>query len=160
MPGLPQLAFLLSIVGLSVSLAGFSGLVAALRRDSPRTRLDAYRLRQIPEMSLAAGFIALITLAVADSVGNAAGAIRILGAAGLVFTAFHMVLLVRRARLMGIRLTTTNLVVATVVDAATIVAGLVTVASATAGAYEWLLALMIARPGLAFLLALSDVSSE
>ena len=158
MPGLPQLAFLLSIVGLSVSLAGFSGLVAAFKRGVPLRPVDAYRLRQIPEMALATGFIALITLALADTVGNASIAIRVAAVAGLLFTGAHIFVLARRARAMNMRLTGTNVVVAGVIDIAVIVAAVVSVIVGSAAAYEWLLALMIARPGLAFLLALTDVT--
>ena len=156
---MPQLAFLLSIVGLSVSLAGFSGLVAAFRHGVPLQPIDAYRLRQIPEMALATGFIALVTLALADTVRDVPSAIRIAGGAGLLFTISHIVVLIRRSRTMNMRLNATTWVVAAVIDIAVIVAGVDAVIAATAGAYEWLLALMIARPGLAFLLALRDVSA-
>lgn len=50
---IPADGFLLSISGLGVSLAGFSGLVAAFRRGAQWKPLDSYRLRQIPEMGLA-----------------------------------------------------------------------------------------------------------
>jgi len=46
---IPQLSFLFSIAGLSVTLSGFSGLVAAFRRSDNLRRVDAYRLRQIPD---------------------------------------------------------------------------------------------------------------
>ena len=51
---LPPLPYLLSVAGLGMTLAGFSGLVAAFRRGGVWKPIDAYRLRQIPEMALAA----------------------------------------------------------------------------------------------------------
>lgn len=155
---MPALAFLLSIIGLSVSLTGFSGLVAAFKRGVPLQPIDAYRLRQIPEMALATGFIALISLALADTVGEAPTAIRIAGGAGLLFTIAHIVVLIARTRTMNTRLNRTTWLVAATIDTAVLVAGVVTVVVGTAGAYEWLLVLMIARPGLAFLLALTDIT--
>lgn len=156
---MPALAFLLSIVGLGVSLSGFSGLVAAFKRGVPLKPMDAYRLRQIPEMALATGFIALITLALADTFNDPATAIRIASGAGLAFTLAHMVVLIRRSREMNVPLSRLNWIVAGTIDTAVIIAGVISVIAGTAGAYEWLLALMIARPGMAFLLALSDVTA-
>jgi hypothetical protein len=156
---LPALAFLLSIVGLSVSLSGFSGLLAAFKRGLPLKPMDAYRLRQIPEMALAAGFIALMTLALADTFSDRSTTIRIAGATGLLFTLVHAFILIRRMRTMSAPISITNWVVAATIDLAVIAAGIATVIVATPGTFEWLLVLMIARPGLAFLLAMSDVTA-
>ena len=157
---MPQTAFLLSIVGLSVSLAGFSGLVSAFRRGSALSALDAYRLRQIPEMSLPTGFLALASLALADSTGNASLAIRIAGGAGLLFTIVNALVLIDRLRTMHVTVRLSDLVAATILNLAAIGAGAAAVAVPTAAAFEWLLALLIARPGAAFLLALSDVTDR
>ena len=155
---MPQPAFLLSIVGLSVSLAGFSGLVSAFRRGSTLRAADTYRLRQIPEMALPTGFIALVSLALADSTGNASLTIRIAGGAGLLFTIFNALVLIRRLSSMQVRLRMADSVLATILNLAAIGAGVACVAVPSAGSLEWLLALLIARPGAAFLLALSDVT--
>jgi hypothetical protein len=120
---LPQAPFLFSIAGLSVTLVGFSGLVAALRRDSPRTALDAYRLRQIPEMALAAALIALITLPLADVAGSATTAIRIASGLALVFTIAHTGVLYRRVRSRGIPLRGANWIIAGSIDTALVVVG-------------------------------------
>lgn len=146
-------------MGLSVSLSGFSGLLAAFKRGVPLKPIDAYRLRQIPEMALAAGFISLMTLALSDTFGDPATTIRIAGATGLLFTLVHILILIRRIRAMSTPMTNTTWVVASAIDTAVLAAGIVTVIVANAGAFEWLLVLMIARPGLAFLLAMSDVTA-
>ena len=47
---IPESGFLLSITGLGVMLAGFSGLVGAFRGGTTLKPMDAYRLRQIPDV--------------------------------------------------------------------------------------------------------------
>jgi hypothetical protein len=76
----PQAGFLFSIAGLSFTLVGFSGLIAALGRDGQRTSLLVYRLRQIPEMALASALIALISVPLVDLAGSPMLAIRIASA--------------------------------------------------------------------------------
>jgi hypothetical protein len=120
---LPQTGFLFSIAGLSVTLVGFSGLVAALRRDTPKTALQGYRVRQIPEMALISALVALITLPLADSTSDDAVAIRIASAVALALTVGHVV---------------------------------VALVSATVWSFEWLMVVLIARPAVAFVMALTD----
>jgi len=67
---LPQAAFLFSIAGLSLSLAGFSGLVAAFKRGAPLNPIDAFRLRELPEMALATTFLAVLTIPLIDALHN------------------------------------------------------------------------------------------
>ena len=157
---MPQAAFLLSITGLGVSLAGFSGLVAALKRGPARKPLDVFRLRQIPEMALAAGFLALVSIAIADSTGSASLTIRIAGGAAIVFVMANALLLIARARSMQVTIDGTDRTLAAVINFGAIAAGVAALAVPTTGAYEWLLALLIARPGIAFLLALSDITAD
>ena len=76
------------VAGLGVSLAGFSGLVAAFRRGATWQKIDAYRLRQIPEMGLAASVFALLTIPLADTVHDASATIHI--GAGVVMLARPM----------------------------------------------------------------------
>ncbi|HET9780815.1 MAG TPA: hypothetical protein VFR33_03465 [Candidatus Dormibacteraeota bacterium] len=95
---MPQTGFLFSIAGLSVTLVGFSGSIAAIRRDGQTSALMAYRQRQIPEMALASALIALISLPLNDSIGSASVTIRIGAGFAFVFTAFHVGLLIRRVR--------------------------------------------------------------
>jgi len=158
--GLPQAAFLLSIVGLSVSLAGFTGLVAALRRGAAWKPMDSYRLRQIPEMALATGFIALSTIPLADTTGSASVTIRIAGGVGLLFVIANALVLIERARSMNVRVSGIDGVLAGTVNLVSIAVAVAALVAPTSATLEWLLALLIARPGLAFLLALSDLMPE
>jgi hypothetical protein len=59
---IPEAPYLFSVAALSVTLAGFAGLVAAFRRGSELTPIDIYRLRQIAEFGLGDALIALSTM--------------------------------------------------------------------------------------------------
>ena len=155
---MPQPAFLFSIAGLSVTLVGFSGLVAALRRDQPRTPLVTYRLRQIPEMALASALVALITLPLIDATHDSTVALRIACVVALTFTVAHMLILYRRIRTQVGHYRGVNWVIAITVDLGLLAVGMVALVTATAAAFEWLLVFMVARPAIAFVMALTDVT--
>ena len=152
---MPQTAFLYSVAGLSFTLVGFSGLIAALSRDGSRTPLIVYRVRQIPEMALASALIALITLPLVDSTGSSATAIRVASAIAFAFTAIHVGLLLQRAR--SLRLSRTTWVMAVAIDLGIFAAGVTALVTGGVASYEWLLVLLVTRAGIAFVLALRDV---
>lgn len=157
---MPQVQFLFSIAGLSVTLVGFSGLIAALRRDTPRSPLVAYRLRQIPEMALASALVALITLPLADLTDSATTAIRIASAIALVFTFVHMIILFRRVRTQLGHYRAVNWVIAIGIDVTLLGVAVLAIIVARAAVYEWLLVFMLARPAVAFVMALTDVTES
>jgi hypothetical protein len=64
---------------------------------------------------------------------------------------------IRRQRLTQSAL---NLTAAGLIDIAILIAGAVSLATASAPAFEWLLVLMVTRPMLAFVLVLSDVPAS
>jgi hypothetical protein len=154
---IPQLGFLFSIAGLSVSLAGFSGLVAAFRRGDRLRAVDAYRLRQIPEMGLATALLVLITIPLADTTGSGAISIRIAGALALVFTTLHILVLSARGQRHHFNQPTAGKVAAGVIRLAIGVTTGACIALGASGAYEWLLVSLLARPMLAFVMVLTDV---
>jgi hypothetical protein len=153
---LPQAGFLFSIAGLSVTLVGFSGLVAALRRDTPQTVLQNYRVRQIPEMALISALVALITLPLADSVSDHALALRVAAVVALALTVGHVLLLIERIRHTRLAISGADWAAASVVDGALIVLAVIVLISGTPGSFEWLLVVLVARPAVAFVLALTD----
>ena len=155
---IPPTPFLLSVAGLGVSLAGFSGLVAAFRRGATWQKVDAYRLRQIPEMGLAVSLLALVTLPLADTVRDPRAALQIAAGAGLLFSIVHMLTLVLRVRRMEIHMPWLRWITVVVVDLVVILTGALALGFATGATYEWLLVAMIARPMLAFVLVLADVA--
>jgi hypothetical protein len=154
---IPQLGFLFSIAGLSVTLSGFSGLVAAFRRGDHLRPVDAYRLRQIPEMGLATALLVLVTIPLADTTGSGAISIRIAGGLALVFTVLHILALSARGRRHQFRQPTAGKVAAGAIRLAIGVTTGACIALGASSAYEWLLIFLLARPMLAFVLVLTDV---
>ena len=142
-----------------MTLAGFSGLVAAFRRGGVWKPIDAYRLRQIPEMALAASLVGLTTGPVTDAVASPAAAIRIAAAAGLAFTVVHIAVLLVRARKSQIKLPRSAVVGAGLIDLAIFGAAAVCIGTGGPVAYEWLMVLLLVRPIVAFALVLGDVAA-
>ena len=157
---IPQLGFLFSIAGLSLSLAGFSGLVAAFRRGDQLRPVDAYRLRQIPEMGLATALVVLVSIPLADTTGSGATAIRIAGGLALVFTIVHIVALSTRGNRRRFRQPAAGKAAAGFIRVAIGVTSAFCIALGSAAAFEWLLVFLLARPMLAFVMVLSDVGAD
>jgi len=61
---MPGQAFLLTVAGLALSVAGFAGLMAAFRRDASWTPTDLWRLRGIVRLSFLCMFLALVPVPV------------------------------------------------------------------------------------------------
>ncbi len=151
-----QPGFLLSIAGLGVTLAGFSGLAFAFRRGAALKPMDAYRLRQIPEMGLAVAIVALVTIPLLDTVRPHA-AIQIASGAVLLFTVWHILALNLRLQRLKLRQTTEGLTAAGLINVAVLIVGAASLAVGSPVAYEWVLVLLLARTTLAFVLVISDV---
>lgn len=115
-------------------------------------------MRQIPEMSLAAAFLSLLTIPLGDAIGNVQVTLQMTSGLGLLFTIFHIFRLIVRARAQGFSQRTIFNVFAFVIDVLILLAGAVGVATGTSTAYEWLLVFMLARPALAFVFVLSEVT--
>lgn len=154
---MPPAAFLFSIAGLSVTLAGFSGLVAAFRRGAEWQPIDSYRLRQIPEMGLATALLVLATIPLQDTTHDAKVALQIAGGFALLFTVTHSMVLATRSRRLGLELTAAYWAAPAIIDVAIVAIGAVCLALGTSTAFEWLLVAMLARPMLAFVLVLAEV---
>lgn len=154
---MPPAAFLFSIAGLGVSLAGFSGLVAAFRRGAEWKPLHSYRLRQIPEMGLATAVLALLTVPIGDTIHNSAATIQVVSGLALLFTLGHAAVLTVRSRTLGLSLGSTTIGSGTVIDIAIVAAGTIGLAVGSAAAFEWLFVALLARPMIAFVLVLTEL---
>jgi hypothetical protein len=120
--------------------------------------MDAYRLRQIPEMGLAAALVALATIPPPDTLRGTAP-IQVASGAALFFTIGHILKLNMRLQRLRLRQPTASLAAAAVVDLAVLIVGAVSLAGGSFLAFEWLLVLLLARAILAFVLVLSDVEA-
>jgi len=156
---MPPTAFLFSIAGLSVTLAGFSGLVAAFRRGAEWKPIDSYRLRQIPEMGLATALVVLSTIPLSDTFHNTTVTLQIAGGIALLFTVTHIAVLLTRSRDEALHMSAATIGWATLIDLSIVGLGAGTLALGGAAAFEWLLVAMLARPMLAFVLVLAEVPS-
>jgi hypothetical protein len=152
-----EAAYIFSISALSLTLSGFAGLVAALRRGGELRPMDVFRLREIPEFGFATAILALLLVPLSATLGDAAAAVRVGGAIALAYIVAVAVLLAIRARALGIP-GVRSLALAYVIplDAAIVTSAAVCIASGSVAAYEWLLLFLLARPMVAFLLVLAS----
>src|SRR5260370_9691176 len=67
---IPEASYFFSVAAVSVTLAGFSGLVAAFRRGDQLRAVEVFHLRGIAETGLANALIALLTIPVATMAGD------------------------------------------------------------------------------------------
>ena len=93
---IPEAPFLFSVAALSVTLAGFAGLVAAFRRGGEWTAAKVFRLREIAEFGLGKALLALLLVPLATTLGDLSAALRICGAVGVVLLVGGGLVLVRR----------------------------------------------------------------
>jgi len=154
---IPEAPYLFSVAALSVTLAGFAGLVAAFRRGSELMPIDIYRLRQIAEFGFGNALIALSTIPLSTTTGDLTLALRICGAIGVLFIFSGVALLLRRQRRLDVRGQAGLNPVIVVVDLAAIAAGVATVGVGSVGLFEWELLFLLARPMLAFSFVLASL---
>jgi hypothetical protein len=153
---IPEAPFLFSIAGLSASLAGLAGLVAALRRAEGVKGRDLFRLREIVEFSFANVLLAVQVVPLALLVGSTNVAVRVAAVIAVAYLLVGTTVLVRRQRRFGIAPTVAWYAVAGAVNVAVLAAGLAAIAFGSIAAYEALLVGLLARPMLAFLLVLAS----
>jgi hypothetical protein len=153
---IPEAPFLFSIAGLSASLAGLAGLVAALRRAEGVHGRDLFRLREIVEFSFANVLLAMGVVPLAVTLGSTTDAVRVAAVAAVVYLVIGTAVLIRRQRRLGLTPSFGWYLTASVVNLAVLAMGLAAIAFGAIAAYEALLAGLLARPMLAFLLVLSS----
>ena len=154
---IPEAPFLFSVAALSVTLAGFAGLVAAFRRGSELKPIDIYRLRQIAEFGLGNALIALSTIPLSTTTGDVAGSLRICGAVGVLFVLGGVALLQSRKRRLGVSGRRGWNAFIVLIDSAAVAAGVATVVFGSIGLFEWQVLFLLARPMLAFTFVLASL---
>jgi hypothetical protein len=154
---IPEAPYLFSVAALSVTLAGFTGLVAAFRRGSELMPIDIFRLREIAEFGLGDALIALSTIPLLTTTGNVMLAVRICGAVGVLFVLGGVALLLRRQKGLGVRSQRGWDTLIVVVDFAATAAGVATFVVGSVGLFEWQLLFLLCRPMLAFTFVLASL---
>jgi hypothetical protein len=154
---IPEAPYLFSVAALSVTLAGFAGLVAAFRRGSDLMAIDIYRLRQIAEFGLGNALIALSFVPLSTTTGDLTLALRLSGAIGVLFVFGGVALLLRRQRRLGLSGQAGLNAVIVVIDVAAVAAGVATLVVGSVGLFEWQLLFLLSRPMLAFTFVLASL---
>jgi hypothetical protein len=157
---IPEAPFVFSIAALSVTLAGFAGLVAAFRRGADWKPIDVFRLREIAEFGLGNALLALLLIPLSTTTGDLASALRACGALGVLFVLGGTVLLMRRQRRLGVPGERGWYWLAAVTDLAAIGAGLATLLTGSVGFFEWELLALLSRPMVAFILVLASLRHD
>jgi hypothetical protein len=148
--------FFLTMAGISLSLAGFAGLLASFREPTDSwTVVDLWRLQRIVNRSFASVFVALIPIPIFGIIGDEGGAVRIASAvfAAIVFFDVAMITPEWRRLWPGDR----SLYVASVISGSIGLLLLVNVAFASAGVYELGLVLILLWPAGIFMRVLRSV---
>jgi hypothetical protein len=135
--------FFLSIAGLGVSVAGFSGLVTAFRRrDEGWTRAELWRLRAIPRLSFILVFLALAPFPLYALTGDEALVIRLVSG---------LVVLVYLSEILGPRFEMANWpgrswLASAAVDSAVALVSVVNIFAVQTGLLELALLLRLVHP--------------
>ncbi|MDP9320055.1 MAG: hypothetical protein M3P16_03035 [Chloroflexota bacterium] len=151
--------FFLTLAGISLSLAGFAGLLASFRQPSqPWTVTDLWRLRRIVNRSFASVFLALAPVPLFGIVGDEAAAIRIASAlfGAVVFVDLVMLTPEWRRLWPGDR----ELYVAWLISGTLGLLLLANVAMASTGVYELGLGLVLLWPAAIFMRVLRGLRAE
>jgi hypothetical protein len=157
---MPEAPYLFSVAALSVTLAGFGGLVAAFRRGGEWTAMTVFRLREIAEFGLGNALITLLLIPLATTLGDLATAVRICGAVGVLFVVAQSLVLIRRQGSLALPPGLSWYVVAGALDVGAIGAGFATAVAGTIGLFEWELLCLLARPMLAFALVIASLRHD
>ena len=157
---IPEAPFLFSVAALSVTLAGFAGLVAAFRRGGEWTATTVFRLREIAEFGLGNALLALLLFPLATTLGDTPAALRICGAIGVALIVGGGLVLVRRSKALSLTAERWWYALAALLDVGALGAGIATAATGTIGFFEWHLLFLLARPMLAFVLVLASLRHD
>ena len=157
---IPEATFFFSIAGLSASLAGLAGLVAALRRSSGLGPLDLFRLREIVEFAFANALLAVSIIPLSTALGDTSTGVRLLAVIAGLYLLAHSAVLLRRQRRAAIETVRGWLVVAAVIDLIAFGLAAAALLTGATAALELLLVSMLARPMAAFLLVLGNFEPD
>jgi hypothetical protein len=148
--------FFLTMAGISLSLAGFAGLLASFREPTESwTLVDLWRLRRIVNRSFASVFVALIPIPIFGIIGDEGAAFRVASAVFAALVLFDMVVITPEWRRLwpGDR----SLYVAWVISGSIGLLLVANVAFVSGGVYELGLVLILLWPAGIFMRVLRSV---
>lgn len=151
--------FLLAISGLNASFAGLGGLLIGLRRGADLRPLDSLRLRQVVEFAFVNLIVAISAQPFALVLGAPEAGLRVSGGLALAYNLVALPVLQRRVARVGIawgRWWAVSAVALTV--GGTLLSASVVVLP-SAGLFELLAIVMLARPMVTFLLVLGTIET-
>jgi hypothetical protein len=154
---IPEAPFFTAVATVSMTLAGFSGLLIAFRRGDQLRKVDMFHLRGIAETGLANALLALLTIAIATLIGDLQTAIRALAGLVLAFIGFQVAVFTWRQRQLSVRIAVPQAIGAAVIDLAAVGLAVVTIVVRAVGIYETLLLMLLARPMWDFVRVLRDM---
>lgn len=152
-----EAAFFTAVATVSMTLAGFSGLLVAFRRGDQLRSVDLFHLRGIAETGLATALLALTTIAIATLAGDLRSATRTLAVIVLAFLGFQIAVFAWRQRRLSVRSERLQAVGSVAIDIAAVALAVVTIVVRAVGVYEALLILLLARPMWDFVRVLRDM---
>jgi hypothetical protein len=153
---IPEAPFLFSAAALNASFAGLGGLLIGLRRGADLRPLDTLRLRQVVEFAFANLLLAISVQPCVVLLGTDAG-FRVAGGLALAVIVAALPILHLRVARVGIawgRWWAASAIALTAIGA---VLATATVIAPSAGTYELLVVVMLARPMATFLLVLGAI---
>lgn len=156
---LTEAPYFFAIATLSLTLAGFAGLVAALHRGSPPSGLDVFRLREIVEYGFTNALLSLAAIPLTSGLGEAAG-VRGICVLTIAALAADSILLLGRARAIPELRRGGSLLSMATLAAAILGAALVGALSGAVLALMSTLLLNLARPMLTFTFVLRAIDRE
>ena len=155
---IPEAPFFFTVAAASVTLAGFSGLVAAFRRGERLRTVEVFHLRGIAETGLSNALIALLTIPVATIAGDLRKATPVMSAVVIAYVLAEIALFALRGRRMSVRSSVPQAVGAIAIDVAIIGLAVVTIVVRATSAYESVLLLLLGRPMWDFVQVLRDMA--
>jgi len=156
---IPEAPYVLSMAALNASFAGLAGLLVALRRGSDQRAMDTLRLRQVIEFAFANLLLAVAFQPSVLVLGSLGLGVQVCSALTLAYIVAALPILHVRVARAGIRWGIWWAAAAIGLSVAGIVLSVVAMIAQSAGLYDLLLVVMLARPMVTFLLVLGSLET-
>jgi hypothetical protein len=152
--------YFFSIAALSVSLAGFAGLIAAFRRGTEWRPMDLFRVREIVEFGFANAILALLTVPLMETVHDVSRMASIGCALAAAYLFVTSILLLRRREHLDLPRTLAWYAPATLVTGSAFILAVAGAVTGEPALLLWTLLVMLGRPMLAFVLVLALLRND